>query len=256
MRKSLAVLVPLAAVAVMPVAMMSPAQADDDGQTYQATLNEINGSGGSGMMTMTLDGNEATVKESWSGLAGKFKGGPYPHVQHAHIAGQGQCPSQSADKNDDGIVDTVEGQPAYGMIGTTFSVKGDTSAKAGTNVKIAPGGPSTEYERTFTMNDKTVQSLKDGTAVVVVHGLDPADLSKKAAKAKSNLVPELPLAATAPALCGSLSSMPAGGPDTGTGSTQGPDDLGLAALGGGLLAAAGVTYVIGRRRSRRIQPQS
>lgn len=255
MRKSLRVLLPLAAAAAMPVAMMSAAQADDP-ETYQATLNEINDSGGSGMLTLTLNGNEATIHESWSGLAAKFNGNPYPHVQHVHIAGQGTCPSPSADKNGDGIVDTVEGQPAYGSIGTTLSVKGDTGPKAGTNIKIAPAGSSTDYERTFTLNDKTLASLKSNTAVVVVHGLNPADLSKEAAKAKSNLVPKLPLAATAPALCGTLSSMPSGGPDTGAGSTGGPEDLGLLALGGGLLGAAGVTYAIRRRNTRRIEPQS
>lgn len=248
MRRTLQALLPLAAAAALPLAFAPSAQADED-WTYQATLNEINGSGGSGMLTLTLHGNQATVNESWSGLASTFDGGPYPHVQHAHIAGQGTCPTPSADKNGDRIVDTVEGQTAYGMIGTTFSTKGDTSAKAGTNVKIAPAGPSTHYQRTFTMNADTVQSVKDGTAVVVVHGLDPTTLSKKAADAKSNLVPSLPLAATAPALCGTLSAMPQGGPDTGTGSTAGPENIAMGALGGGLLAVAGVAYGVRRRRT-------
>lgn len=248
MRKMTKALLPIA-VAALPLALAPSAQADSN--EYHATLDEINGSGGSGMMTLTLDGNEATVTESWTGLASTFKGAPYPHVQHAHIAGQGTCPTPSADKNGDGIVDTVEGQPAYGMIGTTFSTKGDTSPKAGTNVKIAPAGPSTEYQRTFTLSDETVKSLRDGTAVVVVHGLNPANLSKKAANAKSNLVPELPLAATAPALCGTLSAMPDGGPDTGAGSTGGIDNVGVAALGGGLMAVAGAAYVASRRSTGR-----
>lgn len=252
MRKSLRILLPLA-TAAMPLAMMSAAHADS-GQTYQATLDSINKSGGSGMLTLTMNGSRATVTESYSGLAAKFMGGPYPHVQHIHVSGQGKCPSPSADKNGDGIVDTVEGQPAYGPIGTTLSVKGDTSAKAGTNVKIAPGGSSTNYSRTITLDDKTAQSVKDGTAVIVVHGLDPTTLSKKAQKEKSNLVPSLPLAATTPALCGALTSMPSGGPNTGAGSTGGPEDLGLLVLGGGLLAAAGVVYGI-RRRGDKIASQ-
>lgn len=250
MRKTTKALLPIAAAA-LPLALATPAQADG-GEEYHATLNAINGSGGSGMMTLTLEGNQATVTESWTGLASTFKGAPYPHVQHAHIAGQGTCPTPSADKNGDGIVDTVEGQPAYGMIGTTFSVKGDTSPDAGTNVKIAPAGPSTDYQRTFTLSDDTVASLEDGTAVVVVHGLDPATLSKKAANAKSNLVPELPLAATAPALCGTLSTMPDGGPDTGAGSTAGFENAGMAAAGGGLIAVAGAAYFARKRQTTRI----
>jgi hypothetical protein len=82
---------------------------------------------------------------------------------------------------------------------------------------------------------------------VVVHGLDPATLSAKAQKEKSDLVPSLPLAATSPALCGVLSSMPSGGVATGTGSTSGVEDLGLLAAGGGLVALAG-GLVAARRR--------
>jgi hypothetical protein len=84
--------------------------------------------------------------------------------------------------------------------------------------------------------------------VIVVHGLDPATLSKKAQKEKSDLVPSLPLAATSPALCGVLSSMPSGGVATGTGSTSGVEDLGLFALGGGFLALAG-GMVVSRKRA-------
>jgi hypothetical protein len=83
--------------------------------------------------------------------------------------------------------------------------------------------------------------------VVVVHGLDPASLSKKAQKEKSDLVPSLPLAATSPALCGPISSMPAGGVATGVGSTGGVEDLGVLAAGGGLLAAAGAMIALRRR---------
>jgi hypothetical protein len=86
--------------------------------------------------------------------------------------------------------------------------------------------------------------------VIVVHGLDPATLSKKAQGEKSDLVPSLPLAATSPALCGALSAMPAGGPQTGSGSTAGTEDLGLLGLGGGLLALAAGGAIVANRRNR------
>ncbi|HET7386254.1 MAG TPA: hypothetical protein VFJ19_06255 [Nocardioidaceae bacterium] len=235
------------AAAAVPLAMMPGAAHAAGGTTYQTTLNAINGSGGSGTFTMTVQGNQATVNESWSGLASSFNGNPYPHVQHIHIGADGTCPTMSADKNGDGIVDTVEGQPSYGMIGTTLSTKGDTSAKAGTNIKIAPAGPSTNYQRTFTLNQATLSALQSGTGVIVVHGLDPTTLSKKAQGEKSNLVPSLPLAATSPALCGALSSMPTGGVATGYGSTGGIEDLGLFVLGGGLLAAGGAIFTTRKR---------
>ncbi len=166
----------------------------------------------------------------------------------------GQCPTPSADKNNDGVISTTEGGPAYGGIGTTLSTKGDTSPKSGTNIKIAPGGGSTSYSRSITLSDATVASLKSGKAVIVVHGLDPATLSKKAQKEKSDLVPSLPLAATSPALCGVVSTMPAGGAATGTGSTSGLEDSGLIGLGGGMLAlgAGAAFYAAGRRRAAQV----
>jgi hypothetical protein len=245
MRASLRTLLPLA-VAALPLAL-APAAHADSGASYSARLDSINGSGGSGMLTLTVHGQQATIHESWSGLAASFNGADYPHVQHIHIGAQGQCPTQSADKNNDGVISTTEGAGAYGGIGTTLSVKGDTSPAAGTNIKIAPAGSSTDYHRTITLSQDTLNALQANTGVVVVHGLDPATLSKKAQNEKSDLVPSLPLAATSPALCGALSSMPSGGVATGTGSTGGIEHLGLLAGGGSLLAAGGVLFATRRR---------
>jgi hypothetical protein len=249
MQKALRVLIPLAAAA-LPLAF-APAMASAADNSYQTTLNPLNGSSGSGMATISLTGDQAEVHVTWSGLPASFGGGPYPHVQHIHIGGAGRCPTKSADKNGDGVISTTEGGPAYGPIGTTLSTKGDTSPKAGTDIKIAPGGASTDYTRSIKLSADTVASLKDGKAVIVVHGLDPATLSKKAQGEKSDLVPSLPLAATSPALCGVVSAMPTGGAATGTGSTSGVEDSGLLGLGGGMLAlGAGVAiYTVARRRT-------
>jgi hypothetical protein len=202
------------------------------------------------MLTVQLNGSSASVTESFSGLAGTFSGAPYPHVQHIHIGAQGVCPTPSADKNGDGVISTTEGGPSYGAIGTTLSTKGDTSPAAGTNIKTAPGGSSTSYKRTIQLDSKTLQSIQDGTAVIVVHGLDPATLSKQAQGEKSDLVPSLPLAATSPALCGTLRAMPSGGVATGNGSTAGTEDAGLLGLAGGLVAGgAGLALYSVRRRT-------
>ncbi|HEY6932246.1 MAG TPA: hypothetical protein VI452_02510 [Marmoricola sp.] len=249
MHKGLRVLVPLAAAA-LPVAFMAPAATADSGTSYQATLNPLNHSNGSGMATVTVHGDTANIHVSWSGLASTFGGNPYPHVQHIHIGARGTCPTMSADKNGDGVISTTEGGPAYGTIGTTLSVKGDTSPNAGTDIKIAPSGSSTDYHRMITLSSDTLDALRSGTGVIVVHGLDPATLSKKAQKEKSDLVPSLPLAATSPALCGALSAMPTGGVATGNGSTAGIEDAGLLGAGGALAAAGGVAvYALRRRRA-------
>lgn len=254
MKKKRALLLFVPALAIGAAALTAaPAFAASSGSTsYQANLAALNGSGGSGNVTITLAGDQATVTMNVKGLAQTFDGKPYPHVQHIHIGGQGTCPTPAADKNGDGIVDTVEGQPAYGMIGTTLSTSGDTSPAAGTDLKVAGMGGSYSYDRTFTMNAATVAAIKDGKAQVVVHGLNPATLSAKAQAEKSNLVPSLPLAATAPALCGHLvasqmGAMPKGGAQTGGGGTSTGPNLGLLALGGGIVLAGGAVWIGGRR---------
>jgi hypothetical protein len=249
MQKALRVIAPLAAIAAPLAFAASPAMADT-GTSYQATLNPLNHATGSGMATITLNGSSATITESWTGLAGTFSGAPYPHVQHIHIGAAGACPGPSADKNADGVVSTTEGAGAYGGIGATLSTTGDTSPAAGTDIKIAPAGSSTDYSRTIQLDSKTVSALKNDTAVIVVHGLDPATLSKKAQGEKSDLVPSLPLAATSPALCGAVHAMPAGGVATGTGSTSGTEDSFLLGLAGGLfVAGAGMALYTVRRKT-------
>ena len=247
MKKSAFLVAPALAFAAAALST-SPAMAADS-TTYQANLASINGSNASGTAMITLNGNQATVTEKVSGLAATFDGKPYPHVQHIHIGAKGTCPGPSADTSGDGVVSTTEGAPFYGGIGATLSTSGDTSPAAGTDLAVAGMGSSYTYQRTITLDAKTVDSLKSGTAAVVVHGLDPATLPAAAQKEPSDLVPSLPLAATSPALCGTLTAMPAGAPGTGITSPaqpQGPD-MGMVAAGAGLVAAAGAAYAVRRR---------
>jgi LPXTG-motif cell wall-anchored protein len=256
MKQALALLAaPLALGAAALLAMPSSAGASAAASSYQATLNPLNHSTGSGTFSLQLNGSQATITEHVDGIAATFGGKPYPHVQHIHIDGQGVCPTPSADKNADGVVNTTEGQPSYGPIGTTLSTSGDTSPKAATTLTVAPAGASFDYSRTITLDAKTMASVTAGKAVIVVHGLDPATLSAKAQGEKSDLVPALPLAATSPVLCGTLSAsqmstIPGGGADTGGGSTAGTEDQSLLLLGGGLLLASGGALAVRRRVSR------
>lgn len=249
MKKSLLLtLAPAAALCFAAVA--APAHADG-GTSYQATLKSVNGSGASGTFMMTLNGSSAVITERVSGLAATFSGAAYPHVQHIHGGAMGTCPTASADKNGDGVISTTEGGPAYGAVLTTLSTSGDTSPAAATNLKTAGMGGSYNYSRTIALDAQTVAAIKGGTAVVVVHGLDPSKLSAAAQKEKSDLVPSLPLAATSPTLCGAvavsqMSGMPNGGVATGGGSTSGLQNEGLLAAGGVMLLGAGA--LVGARR--------
>lgn len=260
-----------------------------DPVTYSADLaavplNTPDGAA-SGHVTIELVGDQATVTEKVSGLADKlptdtdtlaslgipaaFAGKPFPHVQHIHIMGQGTCPSASTDANGDGVISTVEGHDAYGMIGTTFSTKGATDASTATDVTVAPGGGSYTYTRTFTMNQDTIDALTAHKAVAVIHGLNPETAPKASLTTPNSLDVTLPgadkklaLIATAPALCGALTAtssaaptsmapqmhaMPAGGAQTGGGSTSGTQDEALFVIGGVLLAG-GFVVLIARRR--------
>jgi hypothetical protein len=256
MNKPLRWSIPLAALGIASLGLALPTGAQAaEATSFQATLNPLNHSTASGDIMIKMNGSQVTVTEHVSGLAASFGGNPYPHVQHIHINGQGQCPSASADKNGDGVVSTTEGQPDYGPIGTTLSTSGDTSPKAAVTLTVAPSGGSFTYTRTFALDAASMASVKAGKGVVVIHGLDPATLSKKAQAAKSDIVPALPLAATSPALCGVLSASqmtntPGGSPETGGGSTAGIQDEGLLAIGGGLLVAAGGAFFTGRRFAR------
>lgn len=253
--RALAMAAPVALLA-LPLAFTATSASAQSaaGTTYMATLNPLNHATGSGMLMLQLTGSKAVITEDVKGLAATFMNAPFPHVQHIHINGMGMCPSTAADTNGDGVISTTEGGPAYGAIGATLSLSGDTSPAAGTDIKIAPSGAEFHYSRTITLDAATVASIKAGKAVIVVHGLDPTTLSAKAQAEPSDLVPSLPLAATSPALCGPLAvsqmtMVPGGGVNTGGGGTSGVQDPWLIAAGAGLAAAAGGVLVLRRRIS-------
>lgn len=244
MRKSTMLAVP--ALALGGLAMTAaPAMADthdQDSWSVQTSLDTLNNSGTTGDAMIDLHGNEATVSMNVAGAAAEFMDGPFPHAGHIHIGAQGLCPGPEADEDGDGVVSTIEGLPFYGDIGTSLTTEGDTSPDSGLAIDRFPGGAEYTYERTFELDDDTLASIEDGTAVIVVHGVDPELMPEEAAEKQSDLDPDLPLAATLPAACGTLTAsqmdeMPEGGADTGAPVQQGNNTAGLA-VGAGFLAAA------------------
>lgn len=253
MRKSALMFAPALVVSLAALSA-GPAFATTEGgaEAYGGTLNPLNNSGATGEAYIEVNGTEATVTVTASGLAETFMEKPFPHVQHIHIGARGECPDESADTSGDGIINTAEGEPAYGPIGTTLSLgDADKSKASATDLAVAPSGSTIDYSETFEINAETLASLQAGTGVIVVHGFDPAaQPDPEAAAEPSELVPELPLAATSPALCGVMAIMPAGGADTGAAmqNPAGGTDMGLLALGGVLAAAAaGGVYFAARR---------
>jgi hypothetical protein len=204
MRQKENLLVGAVLIAMLSLAAVPMTAKADSPITYTAALKPLNRSGGSGTLTIKLTGNQAQVSEHFTGLAATYKGAPYPHVQHIHIDGHHTCPPASADTSGDGVINTTEGMPSYGMIGTTLTVSGDTSPAAALNLRTAPAGRDVTYHRTITLDPATLASLRNKNAVIVVHGLDPSTLPPKARTEPSDLDPSLPLAVTSPALCGPL----------------------------------------------------
>jgi hypothetical protein len=249
-------LIAVPALALGAVAMAgSPAMADHASGTYSSTLGQLNGTTGTGTITVDVKGSSATVNLQVSGLAQTFMDAPYPHVQHIHGGAKGVCPTPADDANGDGIINVAEGVPGYGDILTTLTTSGATTPAEGLNLALGGQGGTYSVQRTIELDQATQDSLAAGTAVVVVHGLDPATAGVPAEVfgSPSEIAPELPLGATSPALCGTLikgqmGAMPSGGADTGV-ATESSSTAGMIALGGGLVlaAAAGGTYAVRRR---------
>jgi hypothetical protein len=182
---------------------------------------------GSGTATITFagDGGEADIQVDWQGLAAEIpdlsgteyeelSGAPFPHAQHIHAGGEGRCPSPDEDADGDGVINTPEGGPAYGPVVTSLTTgEADTGPGGTLDIENFPPGDSASYSRTIDLGvdvDTDAGSLnpaelvRDGNAVIVVHGLDPAIMPGDTALADSAISDDLPLAATAPALCGVL----------------------------------------------------
>lgn len=237
--KKLAALMLLTAVLLLSVAAAAFAQS---GQTYTATLDELNGSGASGTATLTLDGDHLNANIESTGLTAS-----QPHAQHIHGMAQAisECPTLAADKDGDGIISVTEGVPDYGPILTSFTTTGDTSAESGTAVDrmpVATANGTLSYSRTLTVPGDVAQNLDD--FAIVQHGIDLNGSGKYDGK-PSDLDPKLPFEGTVPANCGTIELASATMPDTGGINIV---QYGLAL--GGVLLAAGALLVIGVRRAR------
>ncbi|MCZ2816216.1 hypothetical protein [Modestobacter sp. VKM Ac-2984] len=229
------------AAAAFPLLTMSTAFAHEGATSYQADLGAVNQSGVSGTGMVTLDGNTATVMVEASGLlAGS------PHAQHFHIGALGECPTNDLadDADGDGFVSVTEAAKYYGAIGTSLTTTGDTSPDSGLAIDRFPTADdgTISYERTFEVTDDVHAAFEAGTAVLVVHGIDKDGSGAYDGDVMSDLDPSLPMEATAPAACGALEvaqmgATPAGGAETGAGSTSGTENT--AVIGVGVLAAAG-----------------
>lgn len=84
-------------------------------KTYTAQLNSLNGSGVSGMATLTLMGDQLKVHIMASGLE---EGQLHPQHIHGFMKSNKNaiCPPMSADTDGDGLIELTEGAPFYGPV--------------------------------------------------------------------------------------------------------------------------------------------
>ena len=233
---------------------MAQAATTADGNTM-ATLRPValNGVDASGTAMVTVNGTRIDVTMAASGLLADN-----PHAAHIHFGADArhECPTADDDAEDDGTLNTTDGGPAYGPIVVSLTKTGDTSPDSGLAVDrfdTAPGG-KISYERgSIKVSSDVAQAIADGQSVVVVHGVDHNDNGEYDGETKSDLDPSLPTEATDPAICGVLAAAPAGGVQTGGGSTSTPNgSLGLALGGGLILTALGTGAFAARKATNRI----
>lgn len=222
--------------------------------TFQAKLTELNHSGAWSTVWGTLHGDKLKLKITSHGLlAGS------PHAQHIHVGAAGTCPSPNATGTGvNGHLLVSDAMKNYGMPRVSLTTSGDTSSKSALAVDRFPKGDAT-YERTITLDPQSLQAVKNGTAVVVQHGIDYNKNGKYDGPGKSDLDPSLPEEATDPATCGVLTKaqmnqMPTGGVQTGIGRHDASS--GWIGTGGAGVATAGVAGLAGLALTRRRQNRS
>jgi hypothetical protein len=266
-RTAAALIVPAACALITATAPVASAHGDHtpagdssaaEPGSYSIELAELNGSGSSGVAVLTLadDGSLTVNIEAQGMVPGQ------PHAQHVHgdsgLERDFTCPTQDADVDGDGIINTVEGVPSYGEIHIALTTEGDATPASGLAVDRFPmaGSDGTvSYERTFKATE-----LPDGTATavrnlhVVTHGIDVNGNGEyDMAAGPSELDPTLPQEATAPASCGiiegsNIATIPAGGVETGVGPLTGTGNGAVAGpqvLAFSAIVGIGALWVIG-----------
>ncbi len=198
----LTLVIVFAVAASLVLASVAFAQGTTAPRTFQADLNPLNRSGAHGHAFLQKDGRQLTTNINSQGMAPNL-----PHAQHIHGFAQAvsECPTLALDQNGDNLINTTEGQPAYGPIRVSLTTRGDTSPASGLAVDRFPVANSfgfLSYSRTFTVPRDVAQGL--GRMAIVQHGVDLNGNGRYDFRSagRSDLDPSLPQEATIPANCG------------------------------------------------------
>ncbi len=184
-----------------------------------AELTELNGSGASGTATAIVRNQLIRqIDVQAEGLSPDA-----PHAQHIHYGNdaRNECPTLFDDTDGDGLLNTVEGLPAYGPVVVSLTTVGDTSPTSVLAVTRYPVSTNGAYSYSrknieFTAVSGTgyaggtgtakqiADSVREGEGIVVIHGVDYNGNGVYDGEQMSELDPSLPREATDPAACGIL----------------------------------------------------
>lgn len=229
----------LAAGAALTLIAAAPAGAQDT-EEFTGTFAQLNDSGASGEVTVSLTGTSAEVNVNVSGVVDLV------HAQHFHgeYGASNVCPTDDLDADGDGFISTVEGVPSYGAVKASLVTDGPTDESYALAITVFPvaSGGSYNYSRTIEVPQELADNMEN--MIVVVHGIDIDDSGEYDGDAPSSLTADLPLEATIPAGCATLVAAgvtPAGSVAAGAGGTAAASGVSSAAAL--LIAAAGAGAV-------------
>ena len=182
------------------------------GDVFSADLDRVkdnpqasNFSNANGAVRARLVGDNLEVWMTVRGLSPNL-----PHVAHIHgvLGAHNVCPPASAQNLPPiivhGIIDTAQGQPAYGPILVTLTTSGDTSPGSALDVTRAPMSDAhgvVHYHRVITLPHQVAEDL--GQLHIVMHGRD-LNMNHMYDGVNGSLGPGVPLEAEMPVTCGGL----------------------------------------------------
>jgi hypothetical protein len=194
-------------------------ESDDGLAVYRAALFQINPqqslTNASGTAEVILHGEDNLVDINLRAVGLDAVGHP------TFLWSADGCPTRAADGNDDGIVDLVEGQTAYGGILLTLDQDITTQTLEGTgfpygtaplygatanllDVLDAVDGPDTDPDDVF-VSLVPGEPLELANRTVVVHGVAPQVLT---ARPQVSGMAQITTSASVPILCGTLTLVP------------------------------------------------
>lgn len=171
----------------------------------RASLRPLNNSGVFGHSTVSVDHRRLDISVDARRLAKNL-----PHAQHVHFGAQArnECPTVRDDDNGDFRLTTAEGLPAYGPVKVSLTTRGKTGPGSVLAVNRYPTAPNHQihYDRETSTTKGVARAIRNGDAVVVIHGVDYNHNGSYDFKSagKSELDPNLPAEATDPVACGVL----------------------------------------------------